>query len=409
MRSTKVLCTVNRVSGDERAPVAFSERRWVVTVMLALFAVVAMVAVTLGPYPHAKWTLLVLAVVACTPILLLEGWPVSLFAIAVAATGLLDGSGVAVLPLGVVLGVGTYFMASRTPRRRSLPISLAGAVVIAVSLLASHGFPPRDKHVLGEQLTYSYLPIVAGWFVGDAVSARRRYHAGLADQRERELASEAERAQQEVHAERVRIARELHDVVAHTLAVITVQAGVARRLMDKRPDEVRTTLESIETIGRTAQDELRVVLGLLRDESLEHAPRAPAPGLVDLKELVETVQAAGTPVTLQVPHSDARISPALELTLYRIVQEALTNVVKHAPGAATIVDLTISSDGVCVEIVDTGDPRLTGPPPAASSSEGHGIAGMRERVMAFGGTLVAEPRGNGFHVEARIPMEGGAG
>ena len=118
-----------------------------------------------------------------------------------------------------------------------------------------------------------FLPLAAAWFVGDSVAALRRYLAGLADQAERERAAEAERARQEVREERVRIARELHDVVAHTLAVITVQAGVGRRLMAKRPEEAGAALESIEMIGRTAQDELRVVLGLLRDEEAG-APRS---------------------------------------------------------------------------------------------------------------------------------------
>ena len=185
----------------------------------------------------------------------------------------------------------------------------------------------------GADAVEGFSPLAAGWFVGDSVAARRRYLAGLAEQAERERAAEAERARQQVREERVRIARELHDVVAHTLAVITVQAGVGRRLMARRPEEASTALESIETIGRTAQDELRVVLGLLRDEEVGAAALAPAPRLVDLKELAETVRASGTPVELRMSGTDRQLSPALELSIYRVVQEALTNVVKHAPGA----------------------------------------------------------------------------
>jgi signal transduction histidine kinase len=207
----------------------------------------------------------------------------------------------------------------------------------------------------------------------------------------------------------VRIARELHDVVAHTLAVITVQAGVGRRLMAKRPEEAGAALESIEMIGRTAQDELRVVLGLLRDEEAEAAALAPAPKLVDLKELVDTVRASGTPVELRTSGTDRQLSPALELTLYRVVQEALTNVVRHAPQARATVDLTVSAAQVRLEVADDGGSAG----PAAGDQEragipgtGHGIAGMRERIAAFGGSLVAEPLARGFRVRAEVPIEG---
>ena len=256
------------------------------------------------------------------------------------------------------------------------------------------------------------LPLAAAWFIGDSVAARRRYQAGLAEQGERERAAEAELARQQVREERVRIARELHDVVAHTLAVITVQAGVGRRLMGRRPEEASTALESIETIGRTAQEELRVVLGLLRDEETRTAALAPAPGLVDVKELVETVRAAGTQVDLHMSGTDRRLSPALELSVYRVVQEALTNVVKHAPGARATVDLVVSADQVRLGVTDDGGPAGH---PAGNDSParwpghgtGHGIVGMRERIGAFGGWLVAEPTADrGFRVIAEVPIEG---
>ena len=186
--------------------------------------------------------------------------------------------------------------------------------------------------------------------------------AGLAEQAERERAAEAECARQEVREERVRIARELHDVVAHTLTVITVQAGVGRRLMAKRPEEAGAALESIEMIGRTAQDELRVVLGLLRDEEAGAAALTPAPRLADLKELADTVRASGTPVELRTSGTDRQLSRALELTLYRVVQEALTNVVRHAPQARATVDVTVSAAQVRLEVTDDGGPAGHGRP-----------------------------------------------
>ena len=201
----------------------------------------------------------------------------------------------------------------------------------------------------------------------------------------------------------MRIARELHDVVAHTLAVMTVQAGVGRRLMARRPEEAGTALESIETIGRTAQEELRVVLGLLRDEEHRTAALAPAPKLVDVKELVETVRASGTPVDLHMSGTDRPLSPALELSVYRVVQEALTNVVKHAPGARAAVVLVVCDREIRLDVTDDGSPAGS----AEGEASGHGIVGMRERIAAFGGRLVAEPLASeGFRVTAQVPIEG---
>ena len=263
--------------------------------------------------------------------------------------------------------------------------------------------PPREAVV-------GLVPVAAAWFIGDSVAARRRYLAGLAEQAERERAAEAERARRDVREERVRIARELHDVVAHTLAVITVQAGVGRRLMAKRPQEASTALESIENIGRTAQEELRVVLGLLRDEENRTAALAPAPRLVDVKELAETVRASGTPVDLYMSGTDRPLSPALELSVYRVIQEALTNVVKHAPGARAAVSLSVTDREILLDVTDDGGPAEPPGSPAAGERQtgpGHGIVGMRERIAAFGGWLAAEPlAGRGFRVNAQVPIEG---
>ncbi len=308
------------------------------------------------------------------------------------------------VPLAGLVAAATYLAAARLPRR----ISIAAAVVAAAGLSTAFLFvASTESHPpLAGDAVLGFLPLGAAWFVGDSVATRRRYLAGLAEQEERERAAEAERARQEVREERVRIAHELHDVVAHTLAVITVQAGVGRRLMARRPEEAASALESIEAIGRTAQDELRVVVGLLREEGVSDAALSPAPRLADLKELVETVRASGTAVQLRTSGTDQPLSPALELSLYRVVQEALTNVVKHAPRASATVDVAVRDRTVRVEVADDGGadagvPVKPGPP-------GHGIVGMRERVSAFGGSLAAGPRpGSGFHVIAEVPVEAG--
>jgi len=187
--------------------------------------------------------------------------------------------------------------------------------------------------------------------------------------------------------------------------VITVQAGVGRCLAVKRPQEAISALGSIETIGRTAQDELRVVLGLLRDEEAGTAPLAPPPRLIDVKDLADTVRASGVSVELRMEGADRHFSPSLELSVYRVVQEALTNVVKHAAGAHAVAELTVSAGKLRLDVRDDGGPG--GGAPRPDPGTGHGIVGMRERIGAFGGWLVAGPvAGGGFRVTAEVPVEG---
>lgn len=373
-------------------------RQWLATAVLALCAIVEITALAAGPYPREQGQRLVLALLACSPIVALQRWPLPVLGVAAAAFALfIGGSGVTSIPLGIMTALALYFAASRLPRRLSIRAALVTAGMLAAALVFAALARPHALATLGA--VWGFLPLAAAWYVGDSVASRRRY---LAEQAERERAAEAERSRQHVREERVRIAHELHDVVAHTLAVITVQAGVGRRLMSKRPDQAAAALESIEAIGRTAQDELRVVLGLLRDEEPGSAALAPAPRLADLKELVDTVRASGTPVELRMSGTDRELSPALELSIYRVVQEALTNVVKHAPSAHATVDLSVSSSQVRLEVADDG-----GPAAREAASPGHGIVGMRERVAAFGGWLVAEPvPGRGFRVVAEVPAGG---
>jgi signal transduction histidine kinase len=404
--------------------VALSERRWSASVVLAAGAGLALLTLAAGPLSHAPGRGLVLALLVCGPIVALRRWPLPVLAVAAAATAVVTAAGNAPLSFGLMLGLAVYFVASQLPRRASVPAAVATAAALGAALvyaaLAVRTAAPAAEAVVG------LVPVAAAWFIGDSVAARRRYLAGLAEQAERERAAEADRARQDVRAERVRIARELHDVVAHTLAVITVQAGVGRRLAAKRPEEASAALESIETIGRTAQDELRVVLGLLREEEAGTAPLAPAPRLADVEALVAAVRASGTPVELQMSGADRQLSPALELSIYRVIQEALTNVVKHAPGARAAIDLAVSASHVRLEVADDGGPAGgAGPvgdggpacdrspasePPRAkaySPGTGQGIVGMRERIGAFGGRLAAGPGADhGYRVIAEIPIEG---
>lgn len=232
--------------------------------------------------------------------------------------------------------------------------------------------------------------------------------AGLADQAAQRSREALERAQRGVAEERLRIARELHDVVAHSLSVIAVQSGVDRHVMDTQPEEAKKALAAVETTSRAALDELRRMLGVLRREHPDPADLAPAPGIADLEVLLDQIRATGTPVELKIDADATRqLSATTELTVYRIVQEALTNVVKHAGTASARVEIRPDGDALSIEVTDNGV-GVTGLNPASgvTDKDHHGIVGMRERVALFNGSFSADPRpDHGFRVFARLPIE----
>jgi signal transduction histidine kinase len=405
MPAGRIAATVRDVCPAQtppRTPVfaKVTERQMVAVSALATCAAFVGLTLALRADPHAGGQRLLLTLLAFGPLLALRRWPLPFHVVAAAATALGVAIGGVSLPIGIMLGVTTYLIASRLPRPISIRVTAATLAVLCGALIYA-AITIKHPGLLAVAVQ-GLVPLTAAWFIGDGIAARRRYLAMLAQQADWER---AERARQEVREERVRIARELHDVVAHSLTVITVQAGVGRRLMARWPEEAGDALASIESIGRTAQDELRVVLGLLRDEAAEVASLAPAPRLTDLKELAETVRDAGNPVDLRVSGADCPLSPSLELSLYRVAQEALTNVVKHAPGARATVDLAVSGTEVSLEVIN----EAGAPGDASGQGPGHGIVGMRERVAAFGGRLTAGqlPDG-GFRVAASIPLEGSA-
>jgi signal transduction histidine kinase len=208
----------------------------------------------------------------------------------------------------------------------------------------------------------------------------------------------------------MRIARELHDVVAHNISVINVQANTALHLMDRQPDRARSALTTINEVSGQALVELRSVLGVLRAVD-EEAPRAPAPGLARLGDLADTAAAAG--LAVQVEESGQRVPlPAdVDLAAYRIAQEALTNSARHSGGTNATIRIAYREDALVLEVHDDGalrpPGRPPGPPRGAARGAGRGIAGMTERAAVLGGTLQAGPRsGGGFAVQARLPLPG---
>jgi signal transduction histidine kinase len=236
------------------------------------------------------------------------------------------------------------------------------------------------------------------WIGGRTVQTRARHAAELheaaalaAERRERE-------AQEAVGEERRRIAREMHDVVAHSISVMVVQAGGARRILADDPDRAEQAAARIRTAGTDALAEMHILLGVL-----ESAPDGAAPPTLDgLEQLVARTRAAGLPVSLEVSGERRSLSPGAELAVYRVVQEALTNAMKHAGSATTLVRFAWGEDALEISVADRGD---GGPSPQLAGA-GHGLIGMRERLRVYGGEVRTGPRPEGgFEVAARLPLE----
>ncbi len=242
--------------------------------------------------------------------------------------------------------------------------------------------------------------VVLGLLVGHAAAEWRARAEQQAEQ-----AREAE-ALRRLAEERLRLARELHDVVSHSIAMINVRASAAVHVMDERPQEARTALVAIKAASHDALGDLRAILGVLRDTD-DGASRRPAAGLAQLDELVESVRRAGVDVDLRLDLGPSPLPAALDLTAYRVVQEALTNVVRHAPGAAVAVSVQRRADGLSVAVENDGG-RPDGVDGEGRKGAGHGLEGMRERVRAAGGSLeTGESPEGGFAVRAMLPLEAG--
>ncbi|MHB2028905.1 MAG: sensor histidine kinase [Acidimicrobiales bacterium] len=294
-----------------------------------------------------------------------------------------------------------YQVASCYERRRSLPALVAVCIVV----LASD--PLRfATNVGGAKATLAVVVSVTAWFVGDSVRVRRTYVAGLAEQAQQRQREIVERAQRSVAEERLQIARELHDVVAHSLSVIAVQSGVGRHVIDEHPAQAKRALAAVEETSRTALVELRRMLGVLRHDDHHPASLTPAPGISSLNQLVEQVRATGINVALNL-HScrTSDLSSTADLAIYRIVQEALTNVVKHAGPASVNVELRDERDALVLEVLDDGCASASSPRVGFDDPTHHGIVGMRERVALFEGSFLADVRTEGgFRVLARFPL-----
>jgi len=295
--------------------------------------------------------------------------------------------------------VAFYTVAANEPRRRAT----AAAAITAGGILVSFASYAAFAHSgWTTNLTGTYLSFGLAWLIGDNLRVRRAYTKQLEDrsiqlERERE-----EKAAQAVTEERSRIARELHDVVAHHVSVMVVQAAGARRIAEKDPAAAQAALAAVETAGRTALTEMRRMLEVLRADDPGMGPQ---PGLAELDKLISQVRAVGLPVELRIEGSACCLPAGMDLAAYRIIQEALTNTVKHGGKAAARVTVRYRVDCLEIEVVDDGR-GAAAPLLAGGEGGGHGLIGMNERVALFGGELETGPVfPGGYRVRARLPIE----
>jgi signal transduction histidine kinase len=330
----------------------------------------------------------------------LRRWrPLTALAVALAAQAVTVFLGFTVDPMLAVAAV-LYVIGLVKPAR--IAVGALGAVLLTLSVLALltpayvSGSGPGVTRVEANfgKAAGTAIVLLAAWAAGRAVRAGRAYADGLREQAERRAEAKVDQARRAVAEERLRIARELHDVVAHSMSVVAVQAGVGRYVIDSNPAEAARALDAIETTSRATLREMRQLLGMLRDGT--PGEMLSAPGLADIADLAGR---AGLRVDVAVRGMPRELPAGVDLAAFRIVQEALTNVVKHAGTGHGRVVVTYSDEAVAIEVTDDGAGA------AGGGDEGHGLIGMRERVALYGGEFSAGPLpGRGYRVRASLPI-----
>ena len=320
------------------------------------------------------------ALLLSLPLLVRRRRPVAVLAFVVAATLAEEAVLHRTMQLPATLAV--YTVAAHCGRDVSIR---AGGLAVLLLFIPLPGFiewgPP--------------IPAIAAWVLGDNLRIRRAYLRELEARAERLEREQEESVRRATAEEQARIARELHDVLAHNVSVMVAQAAAANDVFDAQPQRAREALQAIERTGRSALTELRRLLGGVQTAQTEFAPQ---PGLAGLGALVEGVRATGLPVTLRVEGQLDDLPAGLDLSAYRIVQEALTNAIKHADASLAEVHVRRTDDGVELEVVDDG----VGP---TGNGRGQGLIGMRERASLLGGEVEAGPKpGGGFRVKANLPL-----
>ena len=338
------------------------------------------------PHPGAA---VLLVAVACLALAWRRRYPVAVLAVSTAAVsaysllGYVNGASL-IAPI-----VALYALATRVSVRRAVIAAVATLAVLLTVTAANNPF----GHISGGGFDIIPFMVAAALFAGIAVANRLAYVESIRDRAEQD-------ARRRIDEERLRIARELHDVVAHTMATINVQAGVAAHVMSSRPEAVADALQAIKAASKEGLSELRAILNVLRQAD-DADPTQPTPGTAQLATLISGASRAGLDTTLTVTGEPVPLPSAVDLAAYRIVQESLTNAIRHAGPATAAVSLGYGRDELRVEVTDTG----RGPAPPAGHNGGHGLAGMRERAATVGGTLETGPGpAGGFRVAARLPL-----
>jgi signal transduction histidine kinase len=383
---------------DERRPPG--RRSLAFDLALALVATTAELAQVIGASGSPTAAAIVLAAVAGGALVLRRTSPLPVLATTLAAS-------VAIValdhdPSGVSVAIALYTSAALCERRASLAALVATTAIAATGSAFTADTPGRETSATFGAIIAAMLT-VGIWGLGAYAQTQRRYRREL---QERAASAEREREQLAriaVHEERASIARELHDIVAHSVSVMLVGVRGARDVLRAAPDAADETLARVEKSGEQSLAELRRILELLREP--EQTPEShPQPSLAELDDLVASYRAAGLPVRLEVIGERTPLPGGVELSVYRILQEALTNALKHSDPTSVTVTLAYRDSGLELEVVDDG---TTATPDAATT--GQGLIGMRERVALLGGELQTGPReGGGFRVAARLPVGGDA-
>jgi signal transduction histidine kinase len=364
------------------------------SILAGVVALLGVGQMLVAPWPQAPVTALMVGAVVVR-----RRAPATAFTVAVLAglwqLAMTDPSGADVAILILL-----YTVAAYRPRKLSILALITCLIGGTAALLfwesAPIGGPILDR-ALGGGALFGGTSLLA-WVLGDSMRYRRGYYAALEDRAARLEAERDAQAKVAAAAERARIARELHDVIAHHVSVMVVQADGARYALRSDPRTTETALAAISGTGRQALSEMRRLLGVLRTAG-DQAELAPVPGLGELRELLDQARAAGLAVTYTLTGTPRELPEGAELAAYRVVQESLTNTRKHAGLAASAaVTLRYEPGGLVVEVTDDG---MAAP---AGDGGGHGLAGMRERIEMYGGTVEAGPlAGGGFRVLARLP------
>jgi signal transduction histidine kinase len=369
-------------------------------VVLAAFVFALTLAATHGPSDRydrgfvVTGGSVVVGVLICAALVFRRRWPLPVLAFTTAGTAVAVVITDARTPYGLVVAVAAFAVATRSERNLAWLTGLSAGLVLLIVAVIATPEPWSNPRDLG------FIAWVAlATALGDAVRSRRAFVASIEERAVRAERTREEEARRQVAEERLRIARELHDIVAHHIAVITVQAGVASHLLTTRPEAADVALGHVRAAGRSVLEELGSLLGVLRQSGEAPAPAEPAPGLGRLDSLVDSFVQAGLHVDLTTSGRVRPASGAVDLAAYRIIQESLTNAHKHGGGGAS-VRVDHRPDTLCLEIRNPG-PQTA---PAPSTSTGHGLIGMHERAVSVGGTLQAgaQPDG-GFRVAAVLP------